>query len=241
MALSSIEIMEVSFNIVYLAAIYILVVVMWTRRQSVQSSEKSVANWFFLAFLLLAIGDTGHVGFRVIAYASGGLEQNAVLVGLGALSTAITITFFYMIFLEVWRVRFKQPRSILYYSLLGFGVVRLILFVFPQNQWGNLVPPFEWSLFRNIPLMIVGIGVALLFLLYGIKEDSFFTQLSIWIFVSYAFYLPVILFVRDIPMIGMLMIPKTIAYVIMAWIVYQHYFKVEEYPVEKQPKVPAPS
>jgi hypothetical protein len=44
------------------------------------------------AFALLALGDTGHVGFRVVAYALGGLEAHAGLVGLGALSTAYTVT-----------------------------------------------------------------------------------------------------------------------------------------------------
>jgi hypothetical protein len=38
--------------------------------------------------------------------------------------------------------------------------------------------------------------------------------------VSYAFYTPVILFAQQFPPIGMLMIPKTIAYVAIAVIAY---------------------
>jgi hypothetical protein len=37
------------------------------------------------------------------------------------------------------------------------------------------------------------------------------------IFLSFAFYIPVILFVQRIPKLGMLMIPKTCAYLAMAW------------------------
>ena len=39
--------------------------------------------------------------------------------------------------------------------------------------------------------------------------------------VSFAFYIPVILFARQIPLIGMLMIPKTVAYLAIAWIAYR--------------------
>jgi hypothetical protein len=36
--------------------------------------ESYLACW---AFFLLALGDTGHVGFRVAAYALGGMEKTA--------------------------------------------------------------------------------------------------------------------------------------------------------------------
>ena len=41
------------------------------------------------------------------------------------------------------------------------------------------------------------------------------------IVISFAFYLPVVLLADKIPMIGMLMIPKTLAYVWTVWIGYQ--------------------
>jgi hypothetical protein len=40
------------------------------------------------------------------------------------------------------------------------------------------------------------------------------------ILVSYACYLPVILFVQQVPLIGMLMIPKTMAYLVVGFIAY---------------------
>jgi hypothetical protein len=41
------------------------------------------------------------------------------------------------------------------------------------------------------------------------------------IFFSYLFYTPVILLARDIPAIGMLMIPKTIMYVAIQFLAYK--------------------
>ena len=65
---------------------------------------------------------------------------------------------------------------------------------------------------------------------YLILKDSFneqdprFRNFGYSIVVSYAFYIPVILLVREIPEIGMLMIPKTVAYMVMAWLAYKYYF-----------------
>jgi hypothetical protein len=46
--------------------------------------------------------------------------------------------------------------------------------------------------------------------------------------VSYGFYIPVILFVQTLPLIGMLMIPKTLAYVAIAIIAYRNLFREQE-------------
>ncbi len=225
MALDIAEIMEISFNILYLVTIWAFVVIMFIRRKSVDTGNK-IAFRFLLAFFLLALGDTGHVGFRVIAYALGGLESNALLVGLGALSTGITVGIFYMIIADIWRVQFqKSIKNIWYIILLVAGIARLGLFFFPQNLWGSVVPPADWGLYRNIPLVIQGLGVAILILIDSIKTNNkIYRNISICIFVSYVFYIPVILFVRTIPLIGMLMIPKTVAYVVIAIIGVRAYY-----------------
>lgn len=46
------------------------------------------------------------------------------------------------------------------------------------------------------------------------------------IVISFGFYIPVVLFADMVPMIGMLMIPKTLAYVWTVWIGY-HAMKKE--------------
>jgi hypothetical protein len=103
------------------------------------------------------------------------------------------------------------------------------LFFFPQNLWGSTVPPFDWGLYRNIPLTIQGIGVAILILVDAIRtKNKTYRNIALWIFVSYAFYIPVILFVRIVSMLGMLMIPKTIAYVVIAIIGFKAYFPKRE-------------
>jgi hypothetical protein len=187
--------------------------------------DRITAQRFRLAFFLLALGDTGHVGFRVMAYFSGGLDSNATLVGLGALSTSITITFFYIILYEICRINFIKKKDYSYYLVMLLGLIRLIIMIFPQNQWGSSLPPLEWVLLRNLPLIIIGFGVVFLMLRNGYKENDYpYRYIGYGIIVSFAFYLPVIFLVQLIPIIGMLMIPKTIAYMFMAWVAYRYYF-----------------
>lgn len=47
-------------------------------------------------------------------------------------------------------------------------------------------------------------------------RDRPFFQLGVAIFASYAFYVPVLLFMQQAPLIGMLMIPTMLAYLAMA-------------------------
>ena len=69
--------------------------------------------------------------------------------------------------------------------------------------------------------MIQGIGIAILLLKDAIQHnDKMVKWISAMIFVSYLCYTPVILFVQKVPMLGMLMMPKTLAYVAVAFIAY---------------------
>ena len=95
---------EVIFNIVYLILVWWLVVAMYKQQGVLAPENRQVGRLFMWAFGLLALGDTGHVGLRVLAYALGGLEKNALLIGAGAFMTSITVTIFYVIMLFIWRV-----------------------------------------------------------------------------------------------------------------------------------------
>lgn len=223
---------EIVFNTVYLIVVWGLVIAMITRHKNMPESERPLRRILIWMFALLALGDTGHVGFRVVAFLSGDLEKTislfgkeAGLVGLGALSTAVTVTFFYMLAVWLWKVRFNKDFGWFAWLLIAAGVVRLVIMAFPQNQWNSVVPPFGWSMARNIPLVLQGLGVAYLILRDSVKtKDRVFRWVGYSILVSYGFYLLVILFVQVLPVIGMLMIPKTLAYVAIAIIGYRALF-----------------
>jgi hypothetical protein len=239
---------EILFNISYLAVIWGLVVTMLARWSLVSSGHKPAARLVIAMFALLALGDTGHVGFRVLAYMLDGLESQVQiggtsfgLVGLGALSTAITVTLFYVLALELWKVRFGKKFGVFEYFLLAAALLRLVLMALPINDWNAVVPPQPWSTVRNIPLMLQGLGLAYLILQDARKrDDRAFTWVGISILVSYACYIPVILFVQQAPLIGMLMIPKTLAYVVIAFLAYFDLYQSQKHSPIEPINTPAP-
>lgn len=231
---------EISFNIAYLLVIWLLAIAMVRRQPQVHQADQSVTGLFIWAVALLALGDTGHVGFRVLAYMSGSLHSRVSvmgrevgLVGLGAMTTAFTVTLFYVLLLVIWQRRYNQPYGWFGMLLFSAAALRLVLMLFPANAWNNSVPPQPWSLIRNLPLIVQGLGVAYLILRNAHRTgDRPFTWIGVLILLSYAFYLPVILFVQRMPLIGMLMIPKTLAYVGIALVAYLRLFR-------QQPASPA--
>ena len=170
---------EVLFNLVYLVLVWALVVAMIRRYPQVSAESRRLGRLFIWAFALLALGDTGHVGFRVLAYAVGNLETTfkiggaeVGLVGAGVFSTSVTVTLFYVIMLMLWRERFGRPYGWSGGLLFAAAVVRLGLMLLPQNEWNRVVSPQPWATYRNLPLMLLGIGVAYLMMRDGVGRDD---------------------------------------------------------------------
>jgi len=221
--------MEIGFNLLYLSLIWGLVVVMRLRFDRVRPEDRQLANIFWLAFFALAFGDSFHVGARTAAYfMPGGLNASirvfgaiVPVVGWSSLVTAVTITIFYLFFLVAWIVRAPKGFSPAVYSLFTIAGIRLGLLVLPENQWHQPVPVQPWAIIRNLPLILLGLGVAALFLITDFKEDrSPFRWLGVLILISYATYIPVVFYIQNFPLLGLLMIPKTMAYLVMAALVY---------------------
>jgi len=227
---------EIGFNVCYLVVIWLLVVLMRRRLGELPSARLRLARVLIWAFALLALGDTGHVGFRVLAYALGGLEAkinvlgfDLGLVGAGAFSTAFTVTIFYMLFIFIWSERFNRKMGPFQWFLLAMGILRLLLMLFPQNEWNRVVAPLPWAWLRNAPLVIQGLGAAFLILRdANAASDRTFQWIGWMILISFAFYAPVILYVARVPALGMLMIPKTLAYVAIAIVAYRQIFLAKE-------------
>jgi len=226
---------EIGFNSLYLIVVWGLVAAMAGRRSRVAPENQRTASFVMWAFALLALGDTGHVGFRVLAYAMGDLEfslslfsREIGLVGLGGMATAFTVTLFYVLMLYAWRARFDGEFGWLEYVLLAAGAVRIALLLHPANQWNRVVPPQPWATYRNLPLILLGLGVAYLILRDArAAGDRTFLWIGVMILVSYACYIPVVLFVQQVPLLGMLMIPKTLAYLVIGFLAYADLYRGE--------------
>ena len=176
---------------------------------------------FFKMFGIMAVvlssGDSFHLVPRVYALLTTGLEANAFALGLGKLITSITMTGFYVILYfileSVWQPENKL-KLLSRISLFVLAALRIILCAFPQNDWFSYEGNLLWGILRNIPFAVIGIGIiAICFLIARKTKDKSYLIMAVMVILSFGFYIPVVLFAHIIPVIGVLMIPKTLAYV----------------------------
>lgn len=203
-------IMETIFDFIYLPTVITLGIIMI-------KNAKGQKQFLFYGLMAvgLGFGDAFHLIPRSIALLTTGLENHIVSLGIGKWITSVTMTIFYVLLYHVWRERYgiteKKNITTAVYIL---AVLRIVLCFMPQNAWTSPDASLSWAIYRNIPFTILGILIIVLFY-KSAKEnrDEAFRRLWLTIVLSFGFYIPVVLFSDTIPLIGMLMIPKTCAYV----------------------------
>lgn len=179
-----------------------------------------------LMTVLLGAGDSFHLVPRAYSLWTAGLEANAAALGFGKFVTSITMTVFYLILYYIWREYYGiRNRKTLTLVMWVLTVLRIGLCLLPQNQWLVYRQPLDFAILRNLPFAVMGIIMIVIFAREGKKSgDQIFRFMPLAIGLSFGFYLPVVLFSGIAPMVGMLMIPKTLAYVwivLMGWKLYR--------------------
>ena len=203
-------IMETAFDAVYLISVITIGIMMITKGKG--NKEYTL---FGIMAVTLGTGDAFHLIPRAFALCTTGLENFTVALGVGKLITSMTMTVFYILLYYVWRLRYQvKDQKGLTVSVYLLSALRIILCLFPQNKWTSADAPLSWGILRNIPFALLGLLVIVLFY-HSAKQhhDSSFRWMWLTIVLSFGFYIPVVLWADTIPIIGMLMIPKTCAYV----------------------------
>ena len=203
-------IIETLFDLVYLVTVITVGIRMI--RGSKRSSQFRLFGWMAV---VLGAGDSFHLVPRALALCTTGLENYVVPLGLGKWITSVTMTVFYVLLYYVWRKRYqvKGQKSVTLAVYL-LSAARVVLCMMPQNRWLDAQSPLSWGIYRNIPFALLGLLIIVLFYRSAKeKNDTAFRWMWLTIVLSFGFYIPVVLWADTIPMIGMLMIPKTCAYV----------------------------
>ena len=215
-------IVETLFDAVYLISVITIGVLMI--RGSKGNSQFKLFGWMAV---VLGAGDSFHLIPRALALCTTGLENYTVPLGLGKWITSVTMTIFYVLLYYVWRQRYQvKGQGGLTAAVYGLAGIRIALCMMPQNQWLSAEAPLSWGIYRNIPFALLGLLVIVLFYRSAKKcQDRAFRWMWLTIVLSFGFYIPVVLWADTIPMIGMLMIPKTCAYV---WTVLIGYFAMKK-------------
>lgn len=170
---------------------------------------------FGIMAVVLGAGDAFHLVPRAFALCTTGLENFIAALGMGKFITSITMTIFYILLYYVWRIRYHvKDQNGITLAVYGLSIARIVLCLFPQNQWLSPSAPLSWGIYRNIPFALLGLVIIVLFYKSAKEsQDKDFRNMWLTIVLSFGFYIPVVLWADTIPMIGMLMIPKTCAYV----------------------------
>lgn len=199
---------EGAFDIVYLLAAAILgLSLLVTARDN---SPRLLAG---VMALVLAGGDAFHLLPRMAAIFTGRQEEFQAALGLGKQITSITMTIFYILLWQIGRMTlFPAVSSGWTFLVYGLAAVRMVLCLFPQNGWTSAQPSLRWGILRNIPFFLLGGLVAVFFFRFA---GGGLGWMWLAILLSFACYLPVVLWVHRNPKIGMLMLPKTCAYLWM--------------------------
>ena len=215
-------IIETLFDLVYLVTVITVGIRMI--RSSKRGSQFRLFGWMAV---VLGAGDSFHLVPRALALCTTGLENYVVPLGLGKWITSVTMTVFYVLLYYVWRKRYqvKGQKSVTLAVYL-LSAARVVLCMMPQNRWLEAQSPLSWGIYRNIPFALLGLLIIVLFY-HSAKEknDTAFRWMWLTIVLSFGFYIPVVLWADIIPMIGMLMIPKTCAYV---WTVLIGFFAMKK-------------
>ena len=180
------DLMEAIFDAVYLIFDLIAAVLFFIFSQG---------NMLFILYGILTLtlcgGDAFHLVPRIIRAVYGSNEKIKRQLGIGLQVSSVTMTVFYIILMYIWKFTFPEFRiPVVIEAVIWISaVVRIVICMFPQNNWCTDE---------------------------GNTYGYHMTRMVAAIIISFGCYLPVTLFSKTKPKVGLLMIPKTCAYM---WII----------------------
>ena len=165
----------------------------------------------------LCFGDAFHLVPRVLRAVKGSNEKIERQLGIGLQISSITMTIFYILLLYIWKQTFYEMTAPVMLEILIWvsAAIRIVVCMLPQNNWCGKEGNRKLSVIRNAVFAVTGICVIVLYVMSGNTYGYHMTRMAAAIVVSFGCYLPVTLLSKKMPKIGMLMIPKTCAYIWM--------------------------
>ena len=207
------DVMEAVFDAAYLIFDLIAAMLFF-----IFSQGKTLFILYGILTLTLCGGDAFHLVPRIIRAVRGTNDKIKRQLGIGLQVSSITVTVFYIILMYIWKFTFPELKiSVILEAVIWISaVVRIVICLFPQNNWCTEEGNIKLSIIRNAVFAITGIGVIILYIISGNTYGYHMTRMVAAIIISFGCYLPVTLFSKSKPKVGLLMIPKTCAYM---WVI----------------------
>lgn len=230
------DLFEAVFDISYLVFDLIAAIIFF-----IWANGRVLFDLYGILTLVLCIGDAFHLVPRVLRALRGTNPQIKRYLGRGLQISSITMTVFYILLMYIWKETFPQFSLVpaIVYAVWISATIRIIICLLPQNDWtgdksqANGTPQADgtlqagatlrvndslrlrMSIARNAVFVVTGLCIMWLYARSG-AANGLAMQRMIWaIAISFACYLPVTVLSRRYPLVGMLMIPKTCAYIWM--------------------------
>lgn len=207
------DLMEAVFDTVYLIFDLVAGILFFVYSQG---------NLLFMLYGILTLtlcgGDAFHLVPRIKRAVRGSSEKIQRQLGRGLQISSITMTVFYIVLLYIWKLTFPEIHAPAVIEIIIWvsAIVRIVICFLPQNNWLSEEGNMKLSVIRNAVFAVTGIGVIILYAISGNTYDYHMTRMVTAIIISFGCYLPVTLLSKKMPKIGLLMIPKTCAYI---WVI----------------------
>ncbi len=201
---------ESTFDILYLLfAITVGIIILVKRRDAVGRLMGSAA-------LVLGCGDAFHLVPRVLNYFVDA-DFTAAL-GFGKLVTSVTMTIFYLLLFFLHTKLFnwenlKEKNAVMIGLFVAAGCRITICFA-PGNGWLTGDGTMFWAILRNTPFVAIGVLIVILYF-RNRNDNKNYKRVWLYVTLSFLFYIPVATVVSLLPMLGMLMLPKTVCYMLV--------------------------
>ncbi len=200
---------EIVFDISYLLTILISACMLFRTAEI-----GSIRFLYALMALILGFGDAFHLIPRIYVMTDRKHWSHSVSLGMGKFVTSITMTIFYLFLWEIGLDYYGFSVSLIINIIIyGLALLRIILCILPYNKWTDENGSFVWGIIRNIPFTAMGMMVMGIFAKGARAADEHLSLMWFAILLSFLFYLPVVILSKRYPKIGMLMLPKSCAYV----------------------------
>ena len=161
------NIFEAVFCIIYLILVLYAGFAMLFNRQ-----DSQICLLFSLMCLILGFGDCFHLIPRIYSLMAGVSEKMNAAMGIGNMITAIGMTVFYLLFVEV--IGLYYNRSVIVWRIVCFILfaARIVALLLPQNDWIHNTFDPTMSLIRNVPFIAIGVIVVCLLLVCTYQVDG---------------------------------------------------------------------
>lgn len=227
---------EIGGGILYLAILWGCLICMVRKRSVIKSDCRDTVLFAFTSFFILALGDTPHVCLRIGGRMIGDLEAPISILGyltnfdaLGEFITECSFTLFYLGLGFMWVARFKKRFKSALLFLVSIAVIRSLIMMHPANHWGTIHIIEPWFTLRNIPLFILQAVTGFLIISDALKEkDRMFFNVGLLILFSCACYTAMVLLIHKTQAAGVLMVPKSLACLAMAIILFTGFYRKDE-------------